>query len=195
MIFRKATPNDIDAVAKIYEKIHAAEAAGEFTTGWIRGVYPVRDTAVSAVERGDLFVLDDWDTTERSAEIKDGDISEGAEAKKMEIRGAAVINQIQVDVYENAPWKHEAADDEVCVIHCLVIDPDLKGKGYGREFVRFYERYAKENGMPELRIDTNEINLAARGLYGSLGYEEVSIVPTVFNGIPGINLVMLEKHL
>ena len=49
--------------------------------------------------------------------------------------------------------------------------------------------------MPELRIDTNEINLAARGLYGSLGYEEVSIVPTVFNGIPGINLVMLEKHL
>lgn len=173
MIFRKATSNDIDAVAKIYEKIHAAEAAGEFTTGWIDGVYPVRDTAVSALERDDLFVMED----------------EG------EIRGAAVINQIQVDVYENAPWKHEADDDEVCVIHCLVISPEFKGKGYGREFVRFYERYAKENGMPELRIDTNETNLAARGLYGSLGYEEISIEPTVFNGIPGIQLVTLEKHL
>ena len=176
MVFRKATPNDIDAVAKIYEKIHAAEAAGEFTTGWIKGVYPVRDTAISAVERGDLFVMEDGDT-------------------QKEIRGAAVINQIQVDVYENAPWKHEATDDEVCVIHCLVIDPDFKGKGYGREFVRFYERYAKENGMPELRIDTNETNLAARSLYGSLGYEEISIEPTVFNGISGIQLVTLEKHL
>ena len=173
MNFRKATSNDIDAVEKIYEEIHAAEARGEFTTGWLKGVYPVRATAISALERDDLFVMED----------------EG------EIRGAAVINQIQVDVYEGAPWKFEAADSEVCVIHALVISPRFKGKGYGRAFVSFYEEYAKENGMPELRIDTNLTNLAARGLYGSMGYEEIAVVDTVFNGIPGIKLVCLEKHL
>ena len=173
MNFRKANINDIDAIEVIYNDIHAAEAAGEFTTGWIKGVYPTRDTALASLERDDLFVMED----------------EG------EVRGAAVINQIQVDVYENAPWKHEADDSEVCVIHALTISPGFKGKGYGKAFVRFYEKYAVENGMPELRIDTNITNLAARGLYRSLGFEEISVEETVFNGIPGIRLIMLEKHL
>jgi hypothetical protein len=32
-------------------------------------------------------------------------------------------------------------------------------------------------------------------MYGKRGYEEIGTVPTVFNGIPGTNLVLLEKHL
>ena len=173
MIFRKATIEDIDEVAYIFSEIHKAEAAGEFTTGWLKDVYPVRATAEAALERGDLFVMED----------------EG------EIRAAAVINQIQVDVYEGAPWKHDAPAEEVCVLHTLVVLPSLNRKGYGRKFVEFFESYAAENGMSELRIDTNEKNRAARQLYASMGYEEVTIVPTVFNGIPGVNLVLIEKHL
>ena len=36
---------------------------------------------------------------------------------------------------------------------------------------------------------------AARRLYARLGYREIGIVPTVFNGIPGVDLVLLEKNL
>ena len=50
-------------------------------------------------------------------------------------------------------------------------------------------------GCRELRIDTNARNVTARTLYQKLGYKEIGIVPTVFNGIPGVNLVLLEKHL
>ena len=32
-------------------------------------------------------------------------------------------------------------------------------------------------------------------LYARLGYREVAIIPTVFNGIRSVNLVLLEKHL
>ena len=44
-------------------------------------------------------------------------------------------------------------------------------------------------------MDTNEKNQAARALYRSLGYEEIGVVPTVFNGIPDVRLVLLEKGL
>ena len=44
-------------------------------------------------------------------------------------------------------------------------------------------------------MDTNARNLTARQLYAKLGYREIAIVPTVFNGIPGVDLVLLEKHL
>ena len=44
-------------------------------------------------------------------------------------------------------------------------------------------------------MDTNERNTAARAMYKKHGYEEIGTVPTVFNGIPGVNLILLEKHL
>ena len=54
---------------------------------------------------------------------------------------------------------------------------------------------AKENGCKCLRMDTNELNKNARSFYNKLGYSEAGILPCVFNGIPGIRLVMLEKVL
>ena len=55
--------------------------------------------------------------------------------------------------------------------------------------------YALSHGCPELRMDTNARNAVARGLYKKLGYKEIGIVPTEFNGIPDVQLVLLEKHL
>lgn len=45
-MIRKATPDDIDQIEKIYAAIHDAEENGTLTIGWLRGVYPVRKTAV-----------------------------------------------------------------------------------------------------------------------------------------------------
>lgn len=172
-IIRKATEADLSAVESIYDEIHDAEEKGIITTGWLKGIYPVRAVAESALQRGDLFVMEE-----------DGILC-----------GAALINQIQVDVYAGAPWKQEVPEDQVCVLHTLVISPKANGRGLGKRFVQFYEDYARRNGMPELRMDTNERNVRARAMYRKLGYEEIGIVPTVFNGIPNVNLVLLEKYL
>ena len=81
------------------------------------------------------------------------------------------------------------------MLHTLVISPKAAGKGYGSAFVKFYERWAAEHHLPELRMDTNAKNAVARAMYRKLGYEEIAIVPTVFNGIPDVDLVLLEKNL
>lgn len=44
-------------------------------------------------------------------------------------------------------------------------------------------------------MDTNAKNATARRMYQKLGYKETDIVPCVFNGIPDVMLVCLEKHL
>ena len=107
IVIRKANAGDIDAVSEIYEHIHTAEEQGKAVIGWIRGIYPERETAEAALSRGDLFV-------------------EEAEGR---IVGTAIINQIQVDTYKK------------------------------------------------------------------LGYTEIAVMPCVFNGIPDVQLVCLEKHL
>ncbi len=171
-MIRLATEDDLKAVEKIYDVLHDAEERGEISVGWIRGIYPTGNTAADSLERGDLFVLE-----------------EGS------VLGAGIINQIQVDSYKNGTWEYEAEDNEVCVLHTLVISPESGGKGYGKQFVKFYEDYAVKLGCHELRLDTNERNLRAREMYRKLGYREVGIVPTVFNGIPDVNLVLLEKRI
>ena len=173
MTFRKATQADISAITEIYSDIHTQEENGEVTIGWIRGVYPTEATAQAALERGDLFVGEDGG----------------------KIVGAAVINQTQVAEYALGQWQYPAADGEVMVLHTLVISPKVTRGGYGQKFVGFYEQYASEHNCPYLRIDTNARNVRARALYKKLGYTEIGIVPCVFNGIEGVQLVLLEKKL
>ena len=173
MEIRKAIKDDIDSIEKIYENIHDCEEKGLSATGWIRNVYPTRKTAEDALSRGDLFVA-----------VNDG-----------KVVAAAVINQIQVAEYKDANWKHDAEDGEIMVLHGLAVDPFEKSKGFGRAFAAFYENYAKQHGCSTLRMDTNVRNTRARNLYQKLGYEEIGIVDCEFNGIPGVQLVCLEKYL
>lgn len=173
LVFRKALKEDVEAVACIYERVHDAEAAGITTTCWDKNIYPLKGTAEAACNRGDLYVCED----------------DGA------IVATAIINQLQVDVYEGANWQYPATDDEVLVLHTLAVDPTHHKKGIGAAFVRYYEELAREMNCPVLRMDTNAKNIIARKFYPKLGYREADIVPTVFNGIPNVDLVLLEKKL
>lgn len=174
MTFRKATGEDIAAVSNIYAATHEAEERGELIIGWMRDVYPTAETAEEALQRGDLFVGTD-----------DGVIF-----------GTAIINRRQLAEYENGRWEYAAREQEIMVLHTLVIDPELAGRGYGKSFVEFYEAYALSHGCRYLRMDTQVINKNARAMYKKLGYKEVDIVPCeAFNGIKKIQLVLLEKKL
>lgn len=171
---RRAVLADIPRIAAIYDHILTEEEQGRAVVGWIRGVYPTEQTAREALKAGTLFVLE-WD---------------GA------VAAAAKIDQKQVPEYANAPWRYpDAPDSQVMVLHTLVVDPAFAGKGCGKQFVAFYEEHARTCGCPYLRMDTNARNAAARRLYSRLGYWEAGIVPCVFNGIPGVQLVCLEKKL
>lgn len=173
-MIRKATINDLDNIEAIYNKVLDQEEEGKASIGWTRGIYPTRQTAKDALMRDDLFVCEE-----------DGDIL-----------ATAIINTHQLDIYAKGDWHIEASYNQVMVLHTLVVSPDAAGKGIGRRFVAFYEQYAQQQGCKDLRMDTQAKNYAARNLYHHLGYEEVSIVPCPeFNGIKGIELVLLEKAI
>lgn len=173
---RKATAGDIDAIEAIYKRIHEEEEQGRASIGWDAKVYPVRATAVAALERGDLFVC---------CGTADG----------REILASAIINRVQVPEYADGNWLYAATDSEVMVLHTLTVDPLCAGRGIGKRFVEFYEDYAQKNGCHVLRLDTNARNGVARQMYARLGYREADIVPCTFNGIAGVQLVLLEKNL
>lgn len=93
--------------------------------GWVRDVYPTRETAKASILREDMFVEED----------------------NSKIVATAIINKEQGPKYPVVEWDFEAEDDdEVMVLHTLVVSPCIKGRGYGRKFIKFYEDYALEEG-------------------------------------------------
>lgn len=172
-MFRKATNQDLDAICNIYDAIHTEEEAGRTTTGWLRTTYPTRQTACCALKLDDMFVMED-----------DG-----------QIVACGRINKEQADCYKGGSWRYDALPEDVMVLHTLVVDPAKHSNGYGTGFLQYYETFAKEQGCFFLRIDTNARNTRARAFYQKRGYEEVGIVPCQFNGIPDVNLMLLEKKL
>lgn len=170
MIFRRAEESDPAAIGAMYEA--AAEKVDAWRlTGWVKGVYPVYETALEAYKRGDLFVASD----------------------QGEIVASAVINHFQHEAYSLADWKYPAPDEEVMVLHTLMVNPEYTGRGYGSRFVKFYEAYAGMSGCRILRLDTQAVNVPARNMYRKLGYREAGIVACEFCGIHDVRLVLLEK--
>lgn len=170
---RPADERDLDAVSRIYDKIHSEEEAGRLSTGWIRDIYPVRQTAAAACDRGDLFVLENQD----------------------QILGSAIINQDQHPSYAQGKWQIKADPGQVMVLHTLAIDPAVTGRGLGREFINFYASHAKNNYCACLRMDTNARNLKARAIYARYGFTEAGVVRIDFNGINGVDLLLLERRV
>lgn len=173
MEIRKAVEQDIDEVEQIYHRIHLEEEENRVVIGWERGVYPVRATAEQALKRGDLFVG-----------VEDGVVV-----------ATSILNHIQLEEYRQVSWEKEASDEKIMVLHTLVVDPLKKRSGYGKQMVAFYEEYARNRGCSALRMDTQMKNWSAREFYKSLGYSEVGEIDCVFQGIPRVRLVLLEKVL
>lgn len=174
MEFRKATLADVPAVAEIYESCIAAEETGVAYTGWQRGVYPTADTARDAIAKGTLFVMTD---------------------ESGEVTATAKFDHVQFPEYANGKWEHDAAPEEVLVMHTLAVDKRKSVPGRGLAFVGFYEQYARSLGIRELRIDTGVVNTVARRMYAKCGYKEVGSYYGTFQGIPNVELLFLEKYL
>ena len=53
------------------------------------------------------------------------------------------------------------------------IDPDLRGKGYGKQLIEVAEKWAKENRFDELASDTELGNSDSIAAHKALGFKEV----------------------
>lgn len=173
IMIRKATEADIEAVNEIYSLIHDCEERGDVSIGWSRHVYPVRETALQALARGDLYVMLHDDT----------------------IVASAIINHNQDESYSHGNWTTTPPADKIMVLHTLTVDPRREGNGFGRSFIEFYETFARQCGCISLRLDTQHINHRAASLYPRLGYRDAGKVTSSFNGLHDVTLLLFEKLL
>ncbi len=70
------------------------------------------------------------------------------------------------------------ADEGGAFVFDVEVEPDLRGKGFGRATMLAAESYVRGHGSSQLRLHVFGGNTAARSLYESLGFETTAVMMT-----------------
>jgi RimJ/RimL family protein N-acetyltransferase len=144
IMFVEATANILEEINDIY--LQCRERL--FENGILQwdDQYPNKDYFRGCIENGDLFVL----------------------MENRELIGHVVLNEWESEEWKIISWE----ESKPLVIHSLMINPLLQGKGIGTDFVKLCEEFAIVKGYKSIRLDAFSGNEKAIHLYHKLGYKK-----------------------
>lgn len=146
--------SDLDEIEVLYNELNDALEESINYPGWKKEVYPIREDAKNGIEEHSLFVV--------------------KQAGK--IIGSIILNHKQEEGYDSVTWLSDAKENEVFIIHTLVVHPSYKGKGIGKYLMLFAEEHARQCNMKSIRLDVYEKNIPAIKLYENCGYQYLKTI-------------------
>lgn len=150
----KAEEKDLDAAADLYFRVTKKLEENINYPAWRSDLYPVRQTAVEALDDGGLYVL------------REGE----------RIAASMILKTESEPEFEGIVWQIPAEDREMYLLCTLAVDPAYEGRGLGRAMVQFAVDLAVREGKKAIRLDVTQINEPAIRLYKSFGFQYVGTV-------------------
>lgn len=145
---------DIDELEQLYDDLNDYLSAGVNYPGWKKGIYPVRQNAVSGIENGNLYV-----------------------AKHNEkIVGSIILSHVPEPAYHKAKWNINCDYSEVLVIYTFVVHPNFLKCGVGKALIDFAVKQGIKTNIKSIRLDVYEGNMPAIKLYEKCGFEYIDTV-------------------
>ena len=106
------------------------------------------------------------------------------------IAGAVAITTDQEPEYADVGWN---TAEPAIVLHRLVVDPAVRGRGVAQALVLHAETVARHLAIGVLRVDTNTQNTATQSLFPRLGYAYAGEISLRLR--PGLHFRCYEKRL
>lgn len=173
-MIRRAVFNDVEFIEDTYNEHFQYEKEQKAFTIFKKGVYPTETDAKKAIRTGTLYVYEE-----------NGSIA-----------GSIIVDNIQPEEYAKIAWEQVLTDEEVMVIHLLLVRPSMAGKGIASALVGFAEELAKKRSCKVLGLDTGSQNIPAVSLYKKLGFRIAATASMkVGNLIEHSGHLFLEKVL
>lgn len=166
---RKATRKDIDELEKLYDDLNDYMASTVNYPGWIKGIYPIRETATKGLCEGSLFVAED----------------------NNKIVGSIILNHVPENAYDQVEWLTNTDYRNIIVIRTLVVHPAYHNKMVGFTLLQFAQYQAARQQIKSIRLDVSTRNTPAIQLYRKLGYKYIG---TVDLGLPYEHLKWFELY-
>lgn len=107
-----------------------------------------------------------------------------------DIAGVVALTTEQSPEYVQAGWD---LSEPAIVVHRLVVDPQLQGRGIAIALMQHAETVALQRNIGRIRVDTNTKNPATQRLLPKLGYKLSGEIGLDFR--PGLRFFCYEKLL
>ncbi len=160
--FRLAEKNEFEAIFNLYNKTKIDQLKKNILQwGYWDKNYPNKEFIINHLNKKVLFVL----------------------LYSNKIIGAVVLNQEQSIEWNDIKWTGDI--DKSLVIHAMIIDPKMQGRGFGSKFLEFCEQQAIIHGLKYIRLDAFKKNIISNRLYQSRKYKNLGTV--IFDKKPDNN--------
>jgi len=166
---QKANDSHLDQLESLYNDLNDYLASTTNYPGWIKGVYPVRETAVEALNNESLFIA-----------LEDGIIA-----------GSIILNHEPEKAYNQVKWMIDIDYDKILVVRTLVVHPSFMKKNIATSLMEFTKEYAINQQLKAIRLDVSKTNSPAIKLYKKMGYEYRG---TIDLGLPYKHLKWFEIY-
>ena len=171
-IIESGIPADIDELERLYDDLNDYLGATTNYPGWIKGIYPIRECAVTGIQDNNLYVV----------------------RYNGKIAGSIILDHHPDEAYNNVRWKINADYSHIFVIRTFVVHPSFLKMGIGRALMDFSFELALRSGIKSIRLDVYENNLPAISLYDKYGFEYIDAVDLGF-GNYGLDWFKLYEKL
>lgn len=151
-MIRQASIKDLDSIEESYHEHFLYEIEHGAYTIFKEGVYPTRRDVELALNNETLYVYEENGI----------------------VLGSIVFDRQQPEEYRKINWSLQVDDEQVSIIHLLMVRPNVKGKGVGTALVNYVLGVAKDHHCIFVRLDTGEQNIPAIALYKKLGFQLVA---------------------
>ncbi|MDU1892203.1 MAG: GNAT family N-acetyltransferase [Dysgonomonas sp.] len=161
MIIERGNTLHIDELEMLYNELndYFASVSPFNYPGWIKHIYPIRETAAKGIEEQSLFVAKIDDT----------------------IAGSVILNHTPEDAYSRVKWLIDADYKDILVVRTLVVHPAFLKRNVAASLMAFAKQYAIDQKVRSIRLDVSVDNTPAIALYEKMGYRYVD---TIDLGLP-----------
>ena len=159
-MIRKATLEDINLIATLYDRVIDYQAANGGYMSWVKNVYPTQKTASDALSLDTLYVYDANGT----------------------VAGSVILDCIQPNEYNSLEWQTAQDTRKPVIIHTLCVDPAYMGMGIATEMLSFAKELAKNLNCSSIRLATNSKNIGAINLYEKNGFTIIGYDKVLLDG-------------
>ena len=101
LVIESGISADIDELERLYDDLNDYLSATTNYPGWIKGVYPVRENAVSAILNNNIFVA----------------------RHEGKIVGSIILDHQPEEAYHGVKWKLDADYSSIFVVRTFVVYP------------------------------------------------------------------------
>lgn len=154
LVIESGISADIDELERLYDDLNDYLSATTNYPGWIKGVYPIRENAVTGIQNSNLFVA----------------------RYNGKIVGSVILDHQPEEAYHGVKWKLNTDYSSVFVIRTFVVHPSFLKNGVGCSLMDFSFELAQKSDIKSIRLDVYEKNIPAILLYEKCGFEYIDTV-------------------